>query len=860
METPQDIDKLFTSLVAIEEQREVLGAAVDPLIEEIRTKILTETPEPTLEDRQVNDSWASVLATSRELQLAEPTPTPEIEAAVAAVERYDSVLVRLGAAGLGTAIEEPTPPYTEPQSATANKVSAAEPQAQSAPEPVPAASRLRKVRQPKSQTAERHETQPVGAVVIRGNNDEVKPKESIQDMYVSVLKALADSPEGVEITALLRSLTGGFSATEIRLMRNGTKEVPAGVDLESVQKINGQMYQAIKVLRSHNFIEHEPGSISRNKGEFGQNKSGIIRAFGTVAIDESPNGTVIELGIRPFHIEINNFDQTIGNGRGKKIELSKEEGAFLTVSRSLGAIAVRSESEHTKFRRSELTNWIKDRYGAEVSDEVDPVSLSWHLKSTIDMFEGDFPLRYGGIRGGGHFQWESGTPVDISDEPAEKIRFDDPIYVTISQESISINIDGENFTLIEYAKQHRSLLQRKGVAVEDIIERGRQLFETLSLLGPQDKISLNETYLMIHGSDDSPKMSQSAFDAWFRNVAKKMNELTDENLIHWANRNGILVDVNRRIIIEGKGVETEPAIDEAPDSTEEVSAANASTPTDHAEEMPNPAPEAGEGSVSRRKTAQQVIDGADKLPLNLRKTITGRLLVHGDFEYPGSLEEAAYLLQLLSNNSVLAQLRENGRFTRDGYSSFQNFVAEVLYASYIRTLSWGNFEDLITVISEMRSEDSSSFVIEQAQSFKRSTRQTLDEISPAIENRSKEQVDDRRFLDKALGQLIDGGTPRPRNPRQAIGLLELFRENRAAIAEGKTQLEFDNLLSIIHGHIAHILGASNMSAILASRTPRVVSGSGKAVQTASGEEGTLHRTDSHRFPDRSQRPRRRRRS
>ena len=123
-EIESEIRKLLASREDIETQREILGDTVNPIVDQINSKISEFTPpEPTEEQKQILASWQTVRETTESLGLEVPSPSREILEAQQSVERYETITQLLGGLSTTESVEveeqtiEPTT-ITEPSKPT----------------------------------------------------------------------------------------------------------------------------------------------------------------------------------------------------------------------------------------------------------------------------------------------------------------------------------------------------------------------------------------------------------------------------------------------------------------------------------------------------------------------------------------------------------------------------------------------------------------------------------------------------------------------------------------------------------------------------------------------------------------------
>ena len=841
-EPQSEVDKLLASLDNIEAQREVLGDLIDPLVTDIKTRLAEQIPQPSEEQQRVHDSWMTVLQTTEDLGVEAPTPTPEIREATAAVENHQKITQRLGLTGLTKTVEtrevEPQPKEETPSIFLNPKE---EPLA--TPEPRQTASLDGAA---ESMPATSTETEAFDKVIITDGKKEFIPKESIQGMYATVLRKLAYAPEhAVEITTALRELIG-TTPRELQLATKGLVELDPSVDITEALRIKGQFYGVVKVLREKGHIEHETGTLA-SEGKAPQ--TGVIRATTPIHFSETEEGTLrIEIEPKPYAVTINEYKQTVDNGRGKVASLEhRERHVFKAATRALGAIALQSTGVQSRFTRSNIAHWL----GIEDSNSMHMRSTTHRgLRDVIDAFDGDFPLEAHGIAGGGYYSFTPGSTIETVSGWPEKPRFEEPVRVTFNEMTVQATIDGVTHDLLDYDTFNPGVDK---VGKDRLMIRSQNLMAALSLLSEQDEISLTELVTLV--SDMKTEDKEARISSWIHSQAARLNSLLDgENVVNWRKRGGaVLIDLNRRIIIEDGPKEGTPAV-----TAEEEKAVF----QDHPEETVAPAeqpqiednddtePTLDLDMVAPRKTVGEIVQGILNLDTKTKKIIQGRLVQNGSFEYPSSVEEAGFLLMLLSRAEVLAELRNGPRFSRKTESEYKDFVSEALFACYIRTLSWGDFTNLHTAIQDHIDDAEVQHAIGGVvRSFADTTQSLVEaETSQDTNDKSKKRRANQEFLDGALQGLIEGWVPTPRNPVQAIGLLDLFRSHRVEIAEGKTQAQFNVLIASLHGHIEDMLGHGNALSLIQARTPKRAASSARAIQTSSGEEVQLGRTDTHRFP------------
>lgn len=869
---PVQLEALLSSLETIENQRPILGDAIEPLLAGINKKIASYSPaEPSEEQLKVIESWQTVLKTSEDLGLAAPEPSTLIIEATSAKEKFEEFQQKVGKIGLKNNVEAVPEKVVGAKTVPVKKTKANKPAKPKTPQP--------QAKRDKITTVEINS--PTEVILSDGKN-EYKLAESVAPMYVKVLKALAETPDNtINTTEFIRELVGTTSS-ELQRARRGSGTLPEGIDGVKAEKVTKQFYSVVKRLKERQLIHHDRGHAFIAPGE-NRNKPGFIKLVGPISFTDDDGVMRINATAKPYALAVNLYDHTIDNGRDKKVEVGKDDESFFKISQALGCIALQPNEKHEKITRSDIVNWMSESPEVEEQTAEQATRISHDISELIAAFKEDFPLHRHGKRGGAYFSWDSSTTLETIEGWPEKPRFDEPVHINIGLNGISASSEeNSEVQIVQYGNTFKHLLDARDLSSERLIANGKSYFELLSLLGEQDKLKLDDAISMIYGEDIQPEEKSKNANR-FRDLARRLNSAFGEDIINWQNHLGVVIDVNRKIIVvdETSGIPTNDTPDEhTPKPTdspadlsdpEGVTDTNIKTDFDHENDTTTPdmpSPFSNETPVDldkipveHRKSADELVLAALNLDEHTKKTISGRLTQHGRFEYPEKIEEAVYLLQLASNTKVLAELRETDRFrdrsrkTED--SAYKDFMAELVFACYIRTLSWGDFDEITDAIKRTTASSHNIDAAGWVAQLGSESRNTVSTVSTDINTRQSRNGDSI-VLEKALEGFIKGSVIAPENPFQAIAMLDVFRKNRKLIASDKTNEQFQSLLSDLHKLVGDVLGKDNMRTALDYRTPQRSSTTGRAVQTASGEQHIMLRTDSHRYP--SGRDKRHRRS
>ena len=398
------------------------------------------------------------------------------------------------------------------------------------------------------------------------------------------------------------------------------------------------------------------------------------------------------------------------------------------------------------------------------------------------------------------------------------------------------------------------------------MQRQTDFFTALSAFQAVDVMDVQQLLSLMSGEGEN----QQAMAQWIYRIADRLNDLAGEVIVNRRHFGTMLFDLNHRIIVDEVTDDSSTEVDAVPVNatvpTPEDAADDVLTPPSSAEdpgeepslaELPAADPE-GVG-VAPRRTALQLIEDTNNLDERTKMILRRRLTQDGRFEFPKKLEHAVYLLQLVADNAALAELRETDRFRHSEASYYENFLAELLLACYFRTMTWGDFGSLVQAVRQTAPE-SVTMSADNAFHSAINTSFNVDDMAPQdAAHRATERAKLDTYLAKALDDFRAGVIPEVSTPMQAVGLLDHFRVNRQLIAEGKTQHEFDQLVEALQVECYDVLGKGNLLSMLDFRTPARTTGGQRAVLTATGEEGQLTRTDTHRYPDIQPRGRRRRR-
>lgn len=801
-------EELLSRRGAMEEQREVLGAVVDPVIADINTRLEALVPQLSEDQQALISSWQTVVETCQALELDAPEPSKDIAAALEAQEQRLAFTGQISGemsvaetVAKPEPVPEPTKPAGSPKPKTTPKATA------------PAA-------EAKIDTNTR-------VVIDCGDGKELVPKDSTKSLYVSLFKAfLGAKDQTVNIAEFLRKETG-LSSTEAGLVFNGTRQLAEFSDqplvIGEVRAQHAQFYGILKTLRDKSIVEHISGTHTAEPGS-SSSQSGTVRPFGLTGIAEADGEVRIHTQRKPYHVTVNEYEQSIDNGRDKVVRLDREAtNSFMRVSQALGAIALREPSEQSKFTRSDLAKWVSEANPDAPLAAHEPAMLAESLHQLIDHFNEDFPLHDPGKFGGAHFTWDHGVSVDRQAGWPEKPNFDNAATISFSENQIIVTIDGQAHVVTDYSRMAKALEAKSTSAdVNTFIERGKKMFGALALLGEKDELEVADMMDLLYGKDlDQQKQ---ALNHWFRGIIANLNEAAGETIVNWRARQGVVIDVNRKIVIDedpGQGA-AEP------------------TPPQQGEAK-EPANE--KGKVSRRRTPQEVVAGIDELDEKTKTNIRQSLIVNGRILYPKSLPETGYLLSLVLDEAVLADIRNGERFgNHQDPEDYRNFLSRIVYTCYVRTLSWGHFTELA---SELRSqtERPSNVVSSRIQTIEKSRKEIVREIS-AIPADPSERTHDQEYMATLSDHLLQGHIPQPKTSIQAVGLLDLFRSLRTDIARQMTQTEFNQLVAKMHDYAEDLLGNQNAFQALRSRDQFGSQGDRrrqKGTLTA-GSEATLSRT------------------
>lgn len=875
---------------AIEAQRPVLGDVIDGTLADIDSRIASLLPPaPTEEQLKAVSGWNTVLEQLAELDMAPPEPNETVLDALRAVSEYahvTEVFQSLGAVSLSSTEVAPSPTEsTASESApkqprrrsrrTSPAVPKSEPApADAAPEEQPAAEPIiEEVQKPVAEqdtpvasseipVEEVPLPETICKVVISDGNHEKEITRIHKDFTVAILKALQESPDGtVETTALHRQLVGA-SSREIEMHRNGTRLIDdSAFDATRAKLLSRHFYFALKELSGAHYVEHIPGSLGAGSG-VNRNKSGLIKAHSDIQITANEEGDVrVEMQPKPHRLSIDLYQQSIDNGRGQVHVLEKSTERFKVVAKALGVLATKEQEETKRFTRSKLNDWLRE--GGIELDFLETQSLSENLKLTIDAFDEDLPLSAHGTRGGAYFSWDSRAAVEVTDGFPEKPNFENAIQIRIAEGTVYVVVDGTEQPLIEYT-DNLPALKTGVVGADTLIKRQSALFMALSAIEATDVIDAEQLRSLMPTED----ISVNALSNWIYSVTDKLNELAGEIIVNRRRFGSMLIDLNRRIVVVDSdqelsaddnansadpldGTPKEPIDDEpAAFPLPEGAAEDPSEPEEALPENPGVAP---------RRTALELIEDTNNLDERTKMILRRRLTQDGRFEFPKKLEHAVYLLQLVADNSALAELRETDRFRHSDASYYENFIAELLCACYFRTMTWGEFGSLVQAVRQTAPDS----VTISSDNFLHTAMNTAFNESAVTPHDTAHRATERAKLDiylaKALDDFRHGIVPPVATPMQAVGLLDHFRANRQVIAEGKTQHEFDQLVESLQVSCYDVLGKGNLLSMLDFRTPARTTGGQRAIQTATGEEQQLTRTDSYRYPDIQPRGRRRRR-
>jgi hypothetical protein len=821
-----NFEVLLESLRAIEAQRPLLGDAINPLIEEVIEKAKASLVTPDENQIAISESWQQVVDAATNAGIDAPDPTPEIAESIASVESYKQRLSIIGSMGMSQSIEPPR--EVVKQTVNKGEISPTKDKA-----PTRASKKKSKDSIQQKETKDTVENIDNKTVVITDGKNTFKPQDSIKKMHVVILRELSQNPEGVITTELVKKLTGGFSSREIQLFKSGTKSCPEGVNPDDLKPIVDQFYTAVKKLREKGFIFHTSSDDEGQKPK--------IKAVSRMTFSEEKDEFIVAIEPIPYKVTFSLGEQTVDNGRGKQIELIKSPETFASTAIALGSIATREFYRDRKITMEMVGQFIEDDYGKTTS-KAEKDKISTLIREIYSALDGNFPIEPRGIKGGAHFVYTGGSEIKVVDTINEKLNFDDPVKLKFSDLMISLEQKDINFDLIDYSKQ-RDL---KGVNDEEIgslLSSYKSFIEVLSMLSKHDSIEIDDIFKLLGVNKDNANSTIGRF----RNLVNKINSAANEKIINWRRQNGVVIDVNRRIIISGEDDEDISSLIDIEPTPQLENTTVKPTPQEQIETEQNQ-------EVPDTLSAKEIVADIEKLDDKIKKNIKGRLIELGRYNYPEKMVEAAYLLHLLTDDSSLAEIRNSGRFNHQDESKYKDFIANAMFVCYLRTRSWGDFGSLLRALSDISPSANTSETRTIVKSFE-STTSTM--LGLSSERKNYEMLENQRYSERALDSLKEGKIPRPNSHRQAIILLDTFRTNRAEIAKGRNKKYFDELVGRVQSLVAETLGKDNFEIALDSRTSRYSSGEGRAVQVTTGAESALVRTDSNRFPDHRQ-PKRKR--
>ena len=819
-ESKPTIDDLFASYHNISAQRELLGDGIDPVLQQIKNNILAQAPRPSDEQLAISASWKEVVAATKSIGIEPPELNPVVAEALEAVAPYEILLQRFedigstAVKGASAAEVAPVPPAPAPARAV---------EAASTPVPTP-------------EPADRSEKKvhKAGTFEIRYDDETFAPQESVQDMYHSLITALAESPDGTVDTSEFLTERTGISVRLAVLAKSGNGDaakIPVGVDIDEAVRVHKQFYGVLRTLKKRSLIHHEAGK----PGSTAVNQRGIVQLFGPVNFKEEDGITVAELTRKPYHISMDAYSQTVNNGRDKSVVLEIDPKGFERVARAIGIIATKPAVETNKFSRSALLNWMQAKQAdAELTTPGGKAVLSDYLKDLIAKFEGDFPLGTVGTSAGTRFTWE-GASHEIIDGWPEKPDFNNAVSVQVTDGGVLVTIDGKEYPLFRYDEIESSdrIIFRGDKA--ELLERSRLLFAALSTLEANDVVTFADLISMVHKGEISQHETH-ILSGWIRSTAKKLNTLAGKDIINWRSFNGVLIDTNFKFVVKDDAPVEQTLQLETPERTPELATPELPSPI----LLETPATKPEEAPVRQRQTAAEIIADIEEMDIKRKALIYGCLVKNGRYEYPKTLAEAAYLMQLLTDSKARASIRETDRFANQEISKFDDFVTNALYVCWVRTLSWGSFLELYNAAKESNASPVEiSGVQSMANSFEQARDQALQSLKPRNgegAQPTKAQRRNRSYAESLVTLLKRGEVPEPRNAIQAIALLDVLRgDSRTEIAKGKTTAEFEALVAKMHGNVEKILGTQNAASAALGRRQGSHSGNNVALISSGGE-------------------------
>jgi len=839
-ETP-DLQALLQAARGIESSREILGSeTVNGLIGEIRDRALESLAQPDETQLSLRDSWQSTVLVMESIGLDAGEPSEEVQEAIDIVNAYKeaenafSILSNsVGAVATSTELE-PVEEKIELEQEHLLK-----------PEVTGSTAEALRHRPVHLRMTEKGSEVIIDGEVTRKFNDEWTEK------CVSILLELENGENELKTSEYLISNYGHTIITVRKELAKYQSQKPEQL-LHAYADIR-QFYNVLEAMKETGIVEHRKGSYA-TAGRVA--RTGVITLNMPVSIDEEllsldQNSDQQNLS----ELILDRYLRTLSIGRDVVQIKASEVGVKMMalLLRSIGDMAITGQEEGSSrqsmtdvYRRA---NDLAPSNGqGEAITRSEAIGTMKNIISILARFGEDSPLAVSGARTAITYRWMPGIVFVETDTMPKKPNFDDELAIEIDGDKIYVILDGARTVLEDVSALAAHQRFRGKIDTHRILTTDRKLLEALTtLVEATDEATTSMFVEMVLDGGNYSKAEWNYVAKRLTGLIKKLNEISKEKVVNVRRfSDGNIYDLNRRIVIlstEGEAiVAQEPIKPTAPQRS--------TRKTEHQTEIDPNLP------VQPRKDAEDLFKGADSLDEMLKKTITGKVIHGMRVDYPKTLEEAAFLLQTLTDPVVLAATRNSARFSRTGHSDFQNFISESLLKVFLRTKTWGDFDDLIRITARQalgRSEDKLvSEVTNSARRMARDPGQSLTTIDTSAEKSVK------NYVERLTIKLIEDKTIlSPSSPQQAIALLDTIRLNREDIVRGMTQQEFDELIQEAHSALEKRVGQGSKDIAIENRRSRHSakgsSGNGRAIQVGGrdvSEHSAIARTDLTRYPER----------
>lgn len=856
MTSDAEIVRIVRNIRSAEQLGGVLGEdVIDPYIATLTTQLQELSPStPTEAQSDLYDSWQAQSRRNESVGLPAPRARGQVGEAVEVVGAYHGFWEHvsfLGSSAVGTSAAAETRGKGDAETAGASDRAGAVGTETASPE-------------------SRKETKQV---VIRYDDEEFRPKAQISEAYGALLTALSDAGEGrLSIAQFLKRHVGATSY-QIYLAMGGNWTLPDGVDPKAARAQVFQIYGVIDRLRKRGLVEHVKGDLHA-RTETGSVQTGTLRALRPISVQEVDDEVRITFGEQPYAIKADLYRQTVDNGCTIIDKMEMTEPAFRRLAKTLGLIAINSldlpeEDGRVRIKRADVVGWVTASEPEGSSEPLDFSAIMGDVRSLVADFDGEFPLSTHGRAGGGYYEWSRGARVEIIEGFPDKPRFDQVVYIEPSASAVYVHIDGQRHEMVDLdGKNVSRLLSAKGVDIPKLVQRYLALLEVLTTMTADDVLTNSDIQERLASIGDGE--SGDVLSNWIRVAIDKLNSTSpDEPLVNRRSHRGsyVQIDINRRMQFIEAG--TVP-----PDTSGLVRPRAGGVGANGAGGSAAGSPERVSPRITKgghRGLVTESVNGSGRKPeragsshegqtvvelvqssLALSDTSDGRrvrnlLLGSARHGYPATAQEAVYLLGLITNEKVIAQLREGDAFRHQTRDRLDAYVHEIVTDCFMSLFTRGDFEQITRALAVHSSDfnPESRAMLTLVSKRVRTSIAVLRQDQPEAMQPSGDKREG--FIQTTLEGFLSGRVTTPSSVVQAITMLDVFAQNRREIARALSSETLAKIEATLNSHATTILGKTNYKAMMSVRTPHRVSG--RAVQVSGGGEEELRRTDAYRRSD-----------